>query len=928
MHQGQSIATMKSNKKKGLMERWSNKLQNKTTAWCVVLITLFVASVSGFGAFQVERDDDLLAFLPRPNKDVETFYEINKKFGGLDVAIVGIDGVDVFTSSFLEKLAQATKSLDEMTITESVLSITNVQAFRASAEGGIETNYLVDAIPKSTDEAKKLRGRVMDEQLVVNQLISADGTSVVIYCFAGFGTDPKEFAAKIKHVVSKYFDASQLYFGGAPFISSYIYETTQRDLQKLTPWSVIVIVILVLLAFRDFIGATLALVSTGIGIAVSMGTMGLLGVKYNIILSSMPVILFAIGSAYGIHMLARYYQLRADLPAETALREAMISTGPIIIGAGLTTVAGLISFVAMDIEPMRIFGLFTAVGIFATLVLSVTLVPAVIFLLKLEAKNPSAGSYSAKIAIVSEKASQHRMKASLLLLGIVVFGFIFSSRVQTRMDQRSFFASGSPPDLADSFFLSKFGGSIYVQVRLTGDFEDPASLREIQALSDQFERIDGVTGTQSISSVISEVNKAFDGVRRIPFQKEQAKALYGFLAGNAAVNQLVSADRKEAIIHIKLGVRDAVEIEKLLLRIEQVAQWDNFSDFSRDSGRSTERLTRYLRDRLLVIAQHKGLKLNEETISSEISSDNVQISTKMLIPKVEELLLSEEALIELQPEIAASLADSLIDLPTHFSGDAIRAKIAPIVQPLAEEDEDPELLVDDMVEFLKAPLHSFAQLEAARQRASRIATLANEPMLTEMFTDALTTLSVEREVIPRTEDAAIQVSGLPVLHRGMSRSVVKNQFKSLVLALSLVWLVLSILFRSVMTGLLASAPTIVTLLVVYGGMGLAEVNLDIGTSMLASIIIGVGVDYAVHLVAHWRAGEGDSLPQAARRSASETGPAIWTNALMVAAGFYVLTLGEAKALQNVGWLTCTAMLVASVATFVTVPALARKRRYR
>ena len=45
---------------------------------------------------------------------------------------------------------------------------------------------------------------------------------------------------------------------------------------------------------------------------------------------------------------------------------------------------------------------------------------------------------------------------------------------------------------------------------------------------------------------------------------------------------------------------------------------------------------------------------------------------------------------------------------------------------------------------------------------------------------------------------------------------------------------------------------------------------------------------------------------------------------MVAAGFYVLTLGEAKALQNVGWLTCTAMLVASVATFVTIPALARK----
>lgn len=919
---------MNSENKKGLIERWSNQLQNKVTAWSVVLVTLVLAAVSGIGALNVERDDDLLAFLPRPNKDVETFYEINKKFGGLDVAIVGIDGVDVFTSSFLKKLTRTTKTLDELAVTESVLSITNVQAFRTSDEGGIETNYLVDAIPKNTDDAKKLKARVMNEQLVVNQLISADGSSVLIYCFAGFGADPKEFAAKIRSVVAKHFDDSQVHYGGAPFISSYIYETTQRDLQKLTPWSVFVIIVLILLAFRDFVGATLALASTAIGIAVSMGTMGFLGVKYNIILSSMPVILFAIGSAYGIHILARYYQLRAELSVQDALQGAMVSTGPVIIGAGLTTVAGLVSFVAMDIEPMRVFGVFTALGIFATLLLSVTFVPAVIFLLKLDAKNPSAGSLSAKVAIISEKASQHRTKASLALLILVAFGFAFSSRVQTRMDQRSFFEAGSPPDLADNFFLTKFGGSIYVQVRLIGDFEDPASLREVQALADQFERIDGVTGTQSISSVIAEVNKAIDGVRRIPFDKEQVKALYGFLAGNSAVGQLLSTDRKETVIHVKLGVRDAVETENILLRIEEVARWENFSDALRNEETKTENLKRYLRDRLYVIAQRKGIKLSDSALDEELAANEMKISMKSIAPQLEKLLLSEEALIELTPESAIALTNALVTLSVQFSGDEIRSKIASLVAPLAEEGEDPELLVDDMVEFLNAPLRSLVELEMARARAERLAKRAKEPMLTELFTDALTTLNLKGHVAPRVDNALIQVSGLPVLHRGMSRSVVKNQFKSLSLALALVWIVLSILFRSILTGLLASTPTVVTLLLVYGGMGLANVNLDIGTSMLASIIIGVGVDYAVHLVAHWRAEEGDTLYQAARRSASETGPAIWTNALMVAAGFYVLTLGEAKALQNVGWLTCTAMLVASVATFVTVPALARKRRYR
>jgi hypothetical protein len=101
-------------------------------------------------------------------------------------------------------------------------------------------------------------------------------------------------------------------------------------------------------------------------------------------------------------------------------------------------------------------------------------------------------------------------------------------------------------------------------------------------------------------------------------------------------------------------------------------------------------------------------------------------------------------------------------------------------------------------------------------------------------------------------------------------------------------------------------------------------HLDIGTSMLASIIIGAGVDYAVHLMAAWR---GDSREEAAEHAARHAGPAILTNALMVAAGFFVLTLGDAKPLQNVGRLTSAAMLVAGLATFVAVPALARKSSY-
>ena len=49
---------------------------------------------------------------------------------------------------------------------------------------------------------------------------------------------------------------------------------------------------------------------------------------------------------------------------------------------------------------------------------------------------------------------------------------------------------------------------------------------------------------------------------------------------------------------------------------------------------------------------------------------------------------------------------------------------------------------------------------------------------------------------------------------------------------------------------------------------------------------------------------------------------------MVAAGFFVLTLGEARPLKNVGGLTAAAMVTAAMATFLVIPSLARRRFYR
>src|SRR5690606_7881469 len=97
---------------------------------------------------------------------------------------------------------------------------------------------------------------------------------------------PRALAGDVRQAVRAHFPDATVYWGGAPFISTWIYETTQADMARLTPWAILAIVGIGLAAFRDGLGTLLGLVATGVGIAVSRAAMATLGVSFNIVLSS------------------------------------------------------------------------------------------------------------------------------------------------------------------------------------------------------------------------------------------------------------------------------------------------------------------------------------------------------------------------------------------------------------------------------------------------------------------------------------------------------------------------------------------------------------------------------------------------------------------------------------------------------------------
>lgn len=919
-------------------------LVRRSAAWATVFIVFMLSIAAIFYASRVDRDDDVLAFLPRQNPEVGIFYDVSKRFGSLDIALVGIESDDVLAPDFLKRLRTVTKKLNETEGLGHTMSLANVEDFAPDLQhGGITTDYLIGQIPESDADRAALREKVMSRDHVVGNLISNDGKSTLLYCFSGYGTEQKVTAQKVRSAIEEAFPNEKKFWGGAPFISTYIYDITQEDMRRLAPWAVLVIVLITIFSFRDVIGAGLALLSTGLGIIMSLGLMGLLHVSVNVVLGSLPVILFALGSAYPVHILSRYYAVAYGTDGQTALRRTLVEVGPPVIASGLTTTVSLLSFLFMDIAPLRTFGVFTALGIFITLVLAMTFVPAIILLARLKGKKPQDLGPATFHIWLTTLPQRKRMLVGAAIALVSIGSTFFVGKLDSRMDNAAFFAKNSPPDQAERFLHDGFGGSLFLQVQVDGDMTDPVVLREVRLLGDRLASVPHVTSVNHIGNVVAQVNEAMEGDKRIPDTSAKVKLLYQFLAGKKAVEQLVTDDKQHALVVAKLDTTSAGETEPLVESLRKLTLDTMFSKIVIAEASSSRTDEIAARRRLFVVERMRALGAQYAVpmpaaaeIESHIVGTKAFDVTKTVEKGLIQFLSSDECSVELEnADLIRKVASALAALGAKPAETKMAEAVAGALEKAAGDE-----IVGDLVGTVRRPLDEIwrraSTAELAKQFVAATKLAMPEGPKGERFTTALATALMDIDVPtvalpPKSgeegQTLGVSITGLPVMHAGLSKSVEANQWRSLGFSLGMVLIIMVALFRSVFSGLLGILPIVLTTSIIYGGMGAIGVKLDIGTSMLASLIIGAGVDYAVHLMVSWRAPAGADIRESAHNAGRETGPAIWVNALMVAAGFFVLTLGDARPLQNVGGLTAAAMVTAALATMLVIPLFARKLSY-
>jgi len=173
------------------------------------------------------------------------------------------------------------------------------------------------------------------------------------------------------------------------------------------------------------------------------------------------------------------------------------------------------------------------------------------------------------------------------------------------------------------------------------------------------------------------------------------------------------------------------------------------------------------------------------------------------------------------------------------------------------------------------------------------------------------------------EGYTVKVSGNGDLSLATNNLIVGSQIKSIIFSLIAVFVILSISYRSAIAGIFGIVPLTVSLLINFGIMGFFGIRLDIATSMVASIAIGIGVDYTIHLLSAYNEErkKTDELEEVTKATLVSTGKAIIFNAVSVALGFIVLMFSSFEPLVSLGMLVAITMLTSSIGALVVLPVL-------
>ena len=502
-----------------------------TVVLAILVATVFLAT--RIGQLQIDSNPNLWA--PQQHPYVETTNLVEQVFGGRNLTVIGIAPKtgDVYQPAVLAKISRLQAELEQVphAVRHNILSLAarKVKHIRGTEEG-MEARPMMETVPQTPQEIAKLRAAVAAMPIYINALVSPDGRAAAV--IADFKQDERSpnFIAlneKLHTIVDRERDASvDIYLGGLPIIG----EAADRQFMKMPLFFGAALLIVMLVqdwSFRSVQGMLLPMLTGILSVIWSLGLMGLFGVHLDPLNTTTPILVLAVAAGHAIQILKRYYEEYSRLKAEgkppreanrEAVIESMIRVGPVMVVAGLIAVITFLSLATTGIPMVQHFGIFAGCGVLATMILEMTVIPAVRSMLpppkaKEADREQKPGALDRLLVMIANNLVGPRARW-IVTAGLAVVFIVGAGILALRIDNnfRLYFKPDSQLRVDDRVLNQTFGGTNSIQFLVEtpeqDGIKDPKVLQGMEKLQRFLETQSDVGKTQSIVDLIKRMNQA------------------------------------------------------------------------------------------------------------------------------------------------------------------------------------------------------------------------------------------------------------------------------------------------------------------------------------------------------------------------------------------------------------------------------------
>ncbi|MEA2086988.1 MAG: MMPL family transporter [Candidatus Caldatribacteriota bacterium] len=911
------------------------KLANFITkyAWPIFIVLILITIFAGVQIKNLKIEDDITKYISEDDPDIKFYSEVVEKFGGsqMSVSMISLEYEDLFTLENLERIKSITEKLEEAPFVKSVNSFLNMPKI-ISTDVGLEVKDLVEVFPKNDKEVKDLKLSLLNDKLVKGKFISEDGNVALLMVETVKDIEDEQLKTGLENIIEPLKGQTlQVHYFGMPFIMADISESSWNTM-KLGIIAAITVLLILFFCFRSFRGVFLPLAVALLSSVWVMGFVASTGRSVTMMISAIPVLMISLATAYGIHFVSRYYEERHNINPVKAVNMTIRDIFVPILMSALTTMAGFLSLTAAIVRPMTEFGFFSTMGIFFAFVLATFLLGSFFTIFpppKIHKKfsHESNDVVTRLLRLLSQLILKEKKIVLIAVLIIVLISVAFSTRVKTESSIEARMGAGSEIVKIMNYFNEKFGGTDFLYVYTgSNNVKNPYVLRQMKKIGDYSKQFDTFGEPSSITDFLTQLNNAMENKNIIPASEQKIDNLWFFAGDNEYISTMVGDNDEDTLLQISTKEMTSTSLDyaisemyKFIEKIPKKVRTIGLSEIEEDEQseyyqKLAEEITSSLVAKNIEIENPERLKEELVKIAGTPNSE-FEKDTKEF---VEEILKVSSLEIE---DLGIASTDLFPIFTNHIKEKGSQDDFLKELMENLRLPEDDAIYLMEGLEISKKIVQDREKVRFAQSETERLI----GKNLTDEEKDILWYLMDEEIYVP-DDNGDIEVSftltGIPVITDKINTSLFRGQIKSIVAAFIAVSIMLMLQFGSLMLGLFAMIPITLTIVTAFGVMGLLNIDLNIGTIMVASIAIGAGIDYTIHYISRYKNElKRKSKIGAMKTTLTGTGRAIVFNSISVAAGVFVLGFSEIQMMAVFGKLIGSVMLLSVIYTLTLLPIL-------